>query len=151
VDALRRGRAWFADLAAYRGALDLAVDGRPAMGGVLITDAATVPVDLTATDLPEGTSLEVLTGAVDLAGTADLRPATRSRRIDRAALSRAPVRMSVAPGSGSYVRTQVRTADGTVIAVSNPLWLLRDAPPRGVPAPPTAGLTQVTGRVSPRR
>jgi hypothetical protein len=31
------------------------------------------------------------------------------------------------------VRSQVRAADGTVIGVSNPVWLLPAHPPTGVP------------------
>lgn len=134
VDALRRGRAWFADPVRYGGTLDLTVGGRPAMGGVLVTGAAAVAVDLTATDLPGSASLEVVTGTVDLAGTADLRPSTRTRTLRPGELSDGHFRLSVSPGAGTYVRTQVRAADGAVVAVSNPLWLLRREPPRGVPA-----------------
>jgi len=134
VDALHRGRAWFTDPASYRGALDITVAGQPAMGGVLITGDPVVAVDLTATDLPAGASLEVVTGVVDLAGTAGLQPATRSRMVQPTALSPGPLRLPVTLGIGAYVRTQVRAAGGAVIGVSNPLWLLRREPPRGVPA-----------------
>ena len=131
VDALRRGRAWFADIALYRGALDLRLGKDTAMGGVLITRESTVPVELMATDLPAGSSLEVVTGRADLAGTADLRPATTTQTV---ALTNDRHRLSVSVGTGTYVRTQVKRSDGTVLAVSNPLWLLRNEPPRGVPA-----------------
>jgi len=33
------------------------------------------------------------------------------------------------------VRTQVVSATGAVIATSNPVWLLQNPPPGGVPAP----------------
>jgi hypothetical protein len=31
------------------------------------------------------------------------------------------------------VRAQVRRADGAVVGIGNPIWLLRDAPRRAVP------------------
>jgi hypothetical protein len=31
------------------------------------------------------------------------------------------------------VRVEVRAADGTAIALSNPVWLLRDTPEGGIP------------------
>jgi hypothetical protein len=33
----------------------------------------------------------------------------------------------------SFVRTQVLTAGGSTVATSNPLWLLRNPPPGGIP------------------
>lgn len=35
----------------------------------------------------------------------------------------------------SYLRTVVLDANGTTIAAANPVWLLRNAPPGGIPAP----------------
>ena len=35
----------------------------------------------------------------------------------------------------SFVRTQVFDSSGTLIGLSNPVWLLRKAPPGGIPAP----------------
>jgi hypothetical protein len=35
----------------------------------------------------------------------------------------------------SFVRTQVFDSSGTLIGLSNPVWLLRKAPPNGIPAP----------------
>lgn len=134
VDALRRGQAWFTDPAAYRGSLDIRYDGRTAMGGVLVTKAPVVAVDLVATDLPAGAVLEVVTGVVDYAGTTDLAPATRTMTLTPTVLSTGPFGLAVATGASSYLRTQVRGADGTVLAVSNPLWLLRAKPPAGVPS-----------------
>ncbi|HSP39556.1 MAG TPA: hypothetical protein VLR26_17590 [Frankiaceae bacterium] len=37
-------------------------------------------------------------------------------------------------GSSSFVPVEVLKSDGSVVAVSNPAWLLREEPPRGVPA-----------------
>jgi hypothetical protein len=134
VDALRRGRAWFADPVAYRGTLDLGAFGLPAMGAVFTTRLPVVPVTITATDLPADSTLEVVIGKADLAGTADLAPAVEVRSLRPVLFSHGPFLMPVKPGGGAYVRTQVRAADGTVVAVSNPLWLLGDEPAGGVPA-----------------
>ncbi|MCI4066494.1 hypothetical protein MRQ36_29630 [Micromonospora sp. R77] len=133
VAALRAGQAWFTDLARFRGALDIEVDGRSAMGGVLLTPAAEVTVRLHATDLPGGASLEVVTGTVDLAGVADLTPATTTTRVAARQLRPGWYDLRLPPGAGAYVRTQVRATDGAMLGASNPTWLLRSAPPRGIP------------------
>ncbi|MCW3813964.1 hypothetical protein ONA91_05785 [Micromonospora sp. DR5-3] len=134
VAALRAGQAWFTDLARYRGALDIEVGGRTAMGGVLLTDAAELTLRLRASDLPAGGSLEVVTGTADLAGLADPTPATRTSTVPARQLRSGWHDLRVEPGVGAYVRTQVRGRDGAIVGVSNPTWLLRQAPPRGVPA-----------------
>jgi hypothetical protein len=78
--------------------------------------------------------LEVVTGRTDLAGTRQLAPAVTVQRVPAAAVTSGRYRLTVRPGSGAYVRTQVRLADNRLIAASNPVWLLPKAPPRGVPA-----------------
>jgi hypothetical protein len=134
IEALRRGRAWFTDLAVYRGSLDLRVRGRSAMGSVLCTPARVVPVEVVATNLPADGTVEVVVGVVDRAGTADLAPATRVTVLQPVLFETGSYTLPVATGSGVYVRTQVRRVDGTLIGASNPLWLLRDRP--GWPVPP---------------
>lgn len=134
VPALRRGAAWFVDPAHYRGSLDLHVAGRSAMGAVCLTKAATVAVDAVATSPPAGSVLEVITGVTDLAGTRQLTPAVTVQRVPAASLAAGRHRLTVRPGPGAYVRTQIRLADNSLIAVSNPVWLLPAAPPHGVPA-----------------
>ncbi|GAA4578298.1 hypothetical protein GCM10023176_53910 [Micromonospora coerulea] len=124
VRALRAGQAWFTDLARYRGALDIEVDGRRAMGAVAVTDAPQVTVRLLATDLPAGATLEAVVGTVDRAGVGDLTPATRTTRIAARQLRQDRYDLSVSPGVGAYVRTQVRGKDGTLSGVSNPAWFL---------------------------
>jgi hypothetical protein len=104
------------------------------MGAVFTTRLPVVPVTITATDLPADSHLEVIIGKADLAGTADLAPAVEVRSLRPVLFSHGPFLMPVKPDGGAYVRTQVRAADGTVVAVSNPLWLLGDEPAGGVPA-----------------
>ena len=128
VPALKKGAVWFVDPAAYRGSLDLRVAGGSAMGAVIITKEKSVTVDAVATDLPAGSVLEIITGVTDLAGPKKLTPAVTVQRVS------AGTSLKVRPGSGAYVRTQVRLADNRLIAASNPVWLLPKAPPHGVPA-----------------
>ncbi|MFI7600175.1 hypothetical protein [Actinoplanes sp. NPDC049681] len=134
LPALRRGAAWFADPLYYRGSLDLQVGDRDAMGAVHLTKAAKVKVDAVATDLPAGSVLEVVTGVTDLAGARRLTPAVKVQRLPAASLASGRYRLTVKPGSGAYVRTQVRLADNRLVAASNPVWFLPKAPPRGIPA-----------------
>jgi hypothetical protein len=135
VEALRRGAAWFTNPALYRGTVDITAWGRTVMGGVALTFGREVCLDLVATDLPADWTLEVITGLVDLAGTADLQPSTVSQLVPatdlRAGKYTVTVRSDTA--TGAYVRTQVRAADGAVVAVSNPLWLLRRLPHHPIP------------------
>ncbi|MFI5837708.1 hypothetical protein ACIA5A_28920 [Micromonospora sp. NPDC051300] len=133
VAALRAGQAWFADLVGYRGVMDLELGGRSAMGAVATVADDTVPVRLRATDLPAGATLEVVTGDVDLAGAADPTPAVRTDRVPWRQMRPGWHDLPVRVGGGAYVRTQVRDREGAVVAASNPLWLLRRPPPRGVP------------------
>ncbi|WNM38540.1 hypothetical protein RMN56_25905 [Micromonospora halotolerans] len=133
VAALRAGQAWFTDLARYRGALDLEIGGRSAMGAVVTTDATDLTVRLRATDLPAGTTLEVVTGPVDLAGVADPTPAIRTGQVPWRQFRQGWHDLPVEVGAGTYLRTQVRGRDGVIIGAGNPVWLLRKAPPRGIP------------------
>lgn len=126
LSAVGSGRAWFWDLAGWGGTLDLKVDGQPGMGGVLVTGQRRTSVQVQATDVPTGGSVDIVVGAVDNAGTADLRP---SISVQTAAVGSRTV--DVAPGS--YVRAVVRDRRGTVVGFSNPAWVLRTAPPGGVP------------------
>jgi hypothetical protein len=128
VKALRKGSAWFTDALRYRGSLDLRMNGKTVMGGVLVTKSAKVSVQAVATDLPAGATLEVITGVADFAGTGKLTPSTSTKVVKKA-----PYTFTVKPGKGVYVRTQVRSAD-RIVGVSNPLWLLPKKPPRPIPS-----------------
>ncbi|MEU0558480.1 hypothetical protein [Dactylosporangium sp. NPDC006015] len=115
--ALSAGAAWFTDLVSFRGALDLRVGGVSYMGAVLV-GAAPVKVDVTATKLPKGAKLEVVTGKLG----SGLTPSTKIT-----------ADTSVLLQPGTYVRSQVRLKNGTVAGVSNPLWLLAKAPSTPIP------------------
>lgn len=122
-DALGAGRAWCARLGGWDGALQTRAAGGPAMGGVAVTGQPAVPVTVTATDLPKGGSLEIVTGSADRAAVA---PAVIST------VARAGEHSLDAP-TGSYVRAVVRDGEGRIVGIGNPTWVLREPPPGGVP------------------
>jgi len=134
VDALGAGRCWFADPAAWRGAMDISAQGQPAMGGVLVTRDRLVPMEVMATDLPAGSTIEVITGRVDLAGTSTLSPANTVMQIPASEVTAGVVAFDLRLRRGRYVRAVVRDVAGTVIGFSNPTWLMPTLPPGGVPA-----------------
>lgn len=120
--ALRAGRAWAYKPNGWNGTLRTTAGDSPALGAVVATAGRTVPVTTTATDLPTGGTLEVVTGRADRAAP---EPAIRAE----------PVRggthtADLAPGS--YVRAVVRDARGRIVGVGNPTWVLRDH--TGIPA-----------------
>lgn len=135
TDALRRGKAWFADAGAWRGALDVAVADASAMGGVLRTDKELLPVQVTASDLPAGASLEVVTGPVDRPRLAAPELATTSFAVPARNVHRDSYAFDLdRHEAGSYLRVQVRDEAGTIIAVGNPTWVLPEHSDVQVPA-----------------
>ncbi|MGI5237291.1 hypothetical protein [Dactylosporangium sp. CA-139066] len=117
--ALRKGAAWFTDLARYRGALDLRIGGVSQLGSVLMTQQP-AKVDVIATAVPAGAKVEVIVGACDEAAAVPSTKVLQSK--------------SVTVPPGHYVRAQVRLAGGDVVGASNPLWVLGKAPKRPIPA-----------------
>jgi hypothetical protein len=119
--ALRAGRAFAYKPDGWAGTLDATAAGKPAMGAVAVADGRPVPVTVTATELPRGGALEVVTGRVDRAAPEPAVTATTagggSHSIDLRA--------------GSYVRAVVRDGAGRIVGVGNPLWVVDE--PAGVP------------------
>ena len=133
--ALRAGRAWCASMTSYRGAMDLRVDGSSPMGSVSVATLASRSLAVTATGLPVGATVQVVRGVVDNAGVADPRPRTAVvGTLTAGDLSRGQAVLSVDTSSSCFVRTQVRDGRGSIVATSNPVWLLRRAPTTGIPA-----------------
>jgi hypothetical protein len=134
--ALARGQAWCASLSSYRGSVDLLVDGTCPMGSVSVSSVSSRKLAATATGVPAGGSLQVLQGRVDYAGTQNL---TANAQVigsyTAAQLASGSATRTIDTTEDSFVRTQVLSSSGAVIGLSNPVWLLRTAPPRGIPAP----------------
>jgi hypothetical protein len=135
LTALGSGRAWAASLSGYRGSMDLLVDGSAPMGSVSVSSVTARRLTAYATDLPSNGSLQLVQGEVDYAGRADL---TAKRRMighfTASDLAGGAVTQQIDTSKASFVRSHVLDARGKVVALSNPVWLLRSAPPGGVPS-----------------
>ena len=137
--ALTAGRAWCGSLSKYRGSLDLLVDGSCPMGSVSVSRVATRQLAASATGIPVGGALQVLRGRVDYAGTTDPQANTKVIGSYTAAeLVGGSITQPVDTSEDSFIRTQVMDGSGVVVGLSNPLWLLRSAPPGGIPVPRSA-------------
>jgi hypothetical protein len=56
------------------------------------------------------------------------------RTVPASAFSGGTVAVSLDTTGASFARVEVRNAAGTIVAGSNPVWLLRKAPAGGIPA-----------------
>jgi hypothetical protein len=126
LTALASGRCWTYSLR-YPVTLDLRVDGTCPMGSASISTQNSRQVQVFATGVPAGGSVAVLRGKVDYAGTAS--PVPNVKQIGSGTGS-----FTVDTSSSCFVRTAVKTSTGAVVAVSNPVWLLRAAPAGGIPS-----------------
>lgn len=136
LTSLAAGRAWCGSLSDYRGSLDLLVDRSCPMGSVSVSTVNSRQLVATATQVPAGGSLQVLQGTVDYAGMADPTASTRviaSYGADD--IRGGSVATSIDTSQQCFVRTQVHDGRGRVVGLSNPVWLLRTTPRRGIPAP----------------
>jgi hypothetical protein len=115
-DALLAGRAWAYKPNGWNGTLRTTAGDSPALGAAVATGAQSVPVTVTATDLPRGGALEIVTGRADKAAPV---PAVRSETAAGGTHT-----ADLVPGR--YVRAVVRDATGRIVGVGNPTWVLRD-------------------------
>lgn len=135
LTALAAGRAWCGSLSKFRGSLDLLVDGSVPMGAVSLSSVTSRHLTATATGLPSGAVLRVLQGAVDYAGQSALTDDVKLiGSYTTTQLASGQITQSVSTAQDSFLRTQVVSSTGAIIATSNPLWLLRKPPPNGIPA-----------------
>jgi hypothetical protein len=96
------------------------------MGGVAVSDGDEREITVVATGLPEGASVELVRGTVDLAGPSDTHP-VMSRTSLPASSFDAEGRASVTVDTrrARFVRLVVHDSAGLTIALGNPLWLLK--------------------------
>jgi hypothetical protein len=135
LSALAAGRGWCGSLSKFRGSLDLLVDGSVPMGAVSVSSVSSRRLAATATRLPSGAVLQVLQGAVDYPGQNSLTADTKligSYTTTR--LASGQITRAVSTAQDSFLRTQVVSSTGAIIATSNPVWLQRKPPPNGIPA-----------------
>ena len=131
--ALAAGRAYATHVGWWpNGQLDIRVDDLVPMGGVSVSSKTTRSIAIWATNLPVGSVVELVAGPVDYKGAVD--PGTSVlRSLLPSAFSGGMARVSVDTTSSKFFRAQVRRSSGEIIGTSNPVWLLRSAPPGGVP------------------
>jgi len=118
--------------------LNLSVDGRCPMGSVSLSSLTSRQLAVTATGVPAGGQVQVLQGAVDYAGTSALTSNARvvaSYSASEMNAAGGQVTLAVDTSRESYARTIVADSAGTVVAASNPVWMLSRTPPNGIPAP----------------
>ena len=130
---LSGGRAYAAHLGKWPGGeTDLLVDGTVRMGGVSVSTKVTRSLSIWAANLPTGSSVQLVSGPVDYAGAQD--PGTTVvKTLAPSAFSGGVATTSVDTTASRFYRVQVLAKDGTVIGCGNPVWLLRTAPPGGIP------------------
>jgi hypothetical protein len=135
--ALRGGRAYAFDpgqLPNLR--LDSLVDGAVPMGAAAVSSAGTRTVAIALQNLPAGCTVELLRSPVDFAFSGTDPAATVVRSWSPAAGS-STLSVAVDTSSSCFVRPQVRR-NGALVGTGNPTWLLRSAPPGGIPGPRSA-------------
>jgi hypothetical protein len=130
--ALAAGRVWTSSLVGFGGTLDVRADGLP-MGSVSVSGLSSRQLQVIATGLPAASSVEVLRGNVDHAGSTPNTVVIA--RVPAASFPTGSVTVPVDTTRSCFVRVQVRNSAGVLVAVSNPVWLLREQPPRGIPEP----------------
>jgi hypothetical protein len=132
--AMAAGRMYVTHLNKYFGGqLDLLVDDVVPMGAVSVSTRTSRQLTIQATNLPAKASVQLVTGPVDFAGAQD--PGTVvTRTFAASAFSAGTTSVSVPTTSSTFVRITVRSSSGAIIGASNPIWLLREQPPGGIPA-----------------
>jgi hypothetical protein len=133
--ALQQGRAYTAHLGRYpAGALDMLVDGTVPMGAVSVSTKTSRELALYVANVPSSATVQLVSGPVDYAGSVD--PGTSVVRSFAASdFANGVVTVPVSTSSDLYYRAQVRSSAGEIIGTGNPVWLLRQAPPSGIPGP----------------
>ncbi len=131
--ALRAGRAWFYDPAAYTGTLDVVGAGFVPMGSAGLVNADKSTLKIHATSVPSNWSILVVSGAADEAGTGALDPAVSTRTYAASDLVNDEIKVKVSSGVSKFYRVMLRDPGGNIYAYSNPLWLLRSMPQATIP------------------
>ncbi len=134
MTGLAAGRAYTAHVGKWAGGqLDMLVDDSVAMGKVSVSSRTTRTLAIFAANLPSGGRVELVRGPVDYTGN-DPGTAVIETIAPSAFGSDGRASRSIDTGSSCFVRVQVRNSAGTIVGVGNPVWLLRAAPPAGIPA-----------------
>jgi hypothetical protein len=133
LPALGAGNVFFGNPALFTGTIGLIVDGAAHMGSVTVSSALKRNVRVVADRLPAGSVVRVVQGTVDGVGPSVSEPGTTSYEIPASQFSRGYQDLKIDTRAPRFVRVEVRSAAGDAIALSNPVWLLRDDPAGGIP------------------
>lgn len=109
--------------------LDMLVDGSVPMGAAAVGTGTSRSVAVALDNLPAGCSLQLLQGPVDYSGQ---DPTTTSVLTTSVPAGSTVVTTSVDTSTSCFVRAQLYR-NGVLVATGNPIWLLRSAPPGGIP------------------
>lgn len=126
VAAMRSGHVYFGDPTLFSGQLDILPAAGGRMGKAVVVPGSTSEVRLLASGLPVGSHLELLQLSMSLgAEPADPAAAVISSTSAADVLS-GVVTTTIATAEDCLVRTRVRDDLREVIALSNPVWFVRD-------------------------
>lgn len=131
--ALCSGRSWAGSLA-FRPTLDLVVDGAVKMGSVSVSSLNSRSLKIYATGFPSGGSVRVVRGVVDYASIPAPNTAPVVSLAPSAFTKTGSASVAIDTSASCFVRIEMLTKAGKVVSLSNPIWLLRETPPSGVPA-----------------
>ncbi|MGZ6544825.1 MAG: twin-arginine translocation signal domain-containing protein [Actinomycetota bacterium] len=134
LDALVAGRCFFADMARFRGQLDLLVDGVAPMGSVSVSDLTSRQLVITATGLPTGGTVKLVKGPVDLAGPGVPFSGTTVQSFPATAFATGSMSFTLDTTNALFARVGVWDSSNKLLAGSNPVWLLHVPPSGGIPA-----------------
>ena len=109
------------------------VDGAAPMGSASVSGLNSRSLTIMATGVPSGGTVRLVRGPADLAGPNAPDPATTVTSYPASQFAGGSLTVPVATTSSAYVRVEVLDSTGRLKASSNPVWLLRAAPPGGIP------------------
>jgi hypothetical protein len=125
---LRAGRVFCGEIGVWNGDIWIDVDGA-GMGSVLVGTANARQLSAMVSGLGSSQVIEVVRGPVDYAGSSFPDPATVS-----SVLPAGTTTATIDTTKSCFVRINILDqAANRRIAFSNPVWLLRSAPPNGIP------------------
>lgn len=136
IAALAAGRAYSVHPGRWSGGqLDMQVDGVVPMGAASISSQSSRSVAISAANVPVTGAVRLVAGPVDYKGAID--PGTVVLETIPASAfgvgGTGIVNRSIDTSASTFIRAQVLNAAGATIGIGNPIWLLKEQPPNGIP------------------
>ncbi|MEO8330560.1 MAG: hypothetical protein ABI586_11180, partial [Candidatus Nanopelagicales bacterium] len=132
--ALRSGRAWFADMAAFSGSVNLLADGYIEMGQAAVIENDRSVLDISVSAIPSDWSIVVVIGTVDEAGAKQPDPEVTRRSFSPTEVVEGVLSIKVNTTVSRFYRVELHDGDNICRVYSNPVWLLRELPIDRIPA-----------------